>query len=248
MKKTLLSLLIAGVLAPTAFAAPKNKKKKPKNADTDAAASDEPAAPPSNGGTWEVRSRKKVWVAAGGGNVLGGITGGNVEGAYEMGPALQVGGGVALGSQDIPLDDANDQVVKVDEAKIGGTLFFAKGRYFFGNSFNVAGVLSYRVITASAKINTVDGTSGLDMEVKSTSITAGVTIGNHWAFNNGLTLGADWIGYHIPLTSGAKTTTTTRGVLTGSSDEFAKDTQDAGETLGKTAHAQLLVATIGFLF
>lgn len=243
MKNIKILILILGLgLSGAALAKEKKAKKK-------AEREEEPAGPSGNGGSSDKRAHSHFWVAGGGGGVMGGVTGGTLEGAYVLSSLLQVGGGFAAGSEDLNAGSTgNTSDITITNDKIGAKLFFAKARFFVGNSFNVASVLSYRIISATADIKTTDGANEVDMEVKSSSITVGLTIGNHWAFDNGLTIGADWIGYHYPVSSSAKTATTTKGALSQAETSFADDTQKLGEDLGKIAHTQVLVGTLGFLF
>lgn len=239
-------LLAAALVGPAAEA--KAKKSDVKKAEPSQ------AAPSSKGGSWDVRSRSHAWVAGGGGNIVGGINGGDVEGAYVSSPTLQFGGGAAMGSRALGVGSSEEGGLtsSVTNDKLTGLLVFGKARFFVGNSFNVSGIVSYRRIEVAADIDVTDTATnvsgGLSVDVVSTSFTAGIAIGNHWAFDSGLTLGADWIGYNQPLVSTAKSSTTRRGVLTSGGEDLSDSVQSMAEKLGKTAHAQLLVGTIGFLF
>lgn len=76
------------------------------------------------------------------------------------------------------------------------TRFIGLGvRQFFGNSFNVRGGLGY--LQASRNVTYWRGGSretGL-VNIENNELVGEVTLGNQWCYDNGMTLGVDWLGY-----------------------------------------------------
>ncbi len=98
-------------------------------------------------------------------------------------------------------------VAKLNIGEISDTIISLPVRYFPGNSFNFRGGVSYRKLSATMGDSIVskiaERPAHLDvLEITSYAVNLGV--GNRWQFDNGITLGADWIDINIPVYSERK--------------------------------------------
>ncbi|MEN9811101.1 MAG: hypothetical protein RLZZ488_2668 [Pseudomonadota bacterium] len=93
-------------------------------------------------------------------------------------------------------------VAKISIGEISETLISLPLRYFPGNNFNWKFGGTYRKLTAvlgnTILEKIVNRPTTLDLlEYKFYSINLG--LGNRWQLNNGITLGADWLDFNIPV-------------------------------------------------
>lgn len=228
----------------------KGKKKKPKS--TDAADEDQRQdASDSQGGSRgdssaSARVKKAAGVAVGGGAVVGSAGGFDIEGYWAANSTLQLGVAYMSGQKDLgTIDDAN---YTVSDFGVTAQMALVRARYFFANSFNGSLLLGQRLIHGRATIESKTSSDRVVFEVNSSSTVFGVTVGNHWAWANGLTIGADWYGYYLPLASSSSSSTTTEGTISAAHQQVADDAEKAAEELGKTPNDQALVATLGYMF
>ncbi len=139
----------------------------------------------------EARTGHQFGVMAGGGQVVGSINGADVEGYWMPSPSMQVGLAYMQGSED--LGTLEDTQFVTDDFGINAKLIVARFRYFIGNTFNLSAVLGERLINAHATISSKTTTDQVKLDINSNSTVVGLTIGNHWTYDFGMTLGVDYV-------------------------------------------------------
>lgn len=232
----------------------KQKKVKPTTEEeqTETQAEDDsegemPLKGPKTGSQSERRSSKKFGSAVGFGFVIGGSAlGTDLEGYWFQSKNLSLGLGYMSANSE--LEKIEDADFTTENFRLSAQLIGLRSRYFFGESFNMSAFLGQRVIRATVTIQSKSSTDKVDLAITTNSLMFGITVGNHWVLANGLTLGADWIGYFVPLDSSSKSTTKTEGRVTAVHDELAKESAEGAADVGKAPNGQLLVATIGYSF
>jgi hypothetical protein len=165
---------------------------------------------------------------------------------YQAGDHVQFGVLYLGGSAD--LKDKYTPSASVTVSNLRGTsmALWGYGRFFVGNSFSVTSGLGYR--SASITLDIADNRGlGLSGTVSATSFVIPVAIGNHWSWENGLTIGCDWISVMIPITSASSSTTSTnlgQSTLT----TFSEFMDEQAVKISKTISGTLGLVSIGHLF
>ncbi len=128
------------------------------------------------------------------------------------------------------------------DLEVTTSLIEARAKYFIGNSFYAIGGLGQRTIgfTADLDASSVGGAKKkVSVDTSSTGLSLG--IGNHWQWS-GFTLGCQWLGYFMPLSSSGDTDLDVDGV----NEKDKKDLQDSIDNLGKTPSYQALRLYLGW--
>jgi hypothetical protein len=147
-----------------------------------------------------------------------------------------------LGGSDL-VSSSEDGVTA--DATLKGTVFAFNARYFLGSSFNVLGGIAYRSATIDYKI--ADATFSINGEISATSMTIPLFIGNSWAWDNGFTVGVDWIGAFVPLT-GASQSEIDGNLPSDAASDLNDKLLDLGVDLSKRTSLTLLLTSIGWAF
>lgn len=195
------------------------------------------------------RSLKSGGVALRGGYIVGGVEGGGVDVFMNRGSKLQFGASYLTGSHDLSNDLSEKNAVVTDRADVKADIYLAQCRYYFGNSFFVTGGLGQRVINVDFALHdSLDTDNRLEESLQISSTVAQIAIGNNWAWESGFFLGAEWIGYLVPLSSSKSSSVKTEGVVSIAQDEFQKMAEDAGDSIGMLPTPQALLFSAGFMF
>lgn len=197
-----------------------------------------------------VRTRKSGHASFRGGNVVGGFEGYGGEGQYYFTPSLHFGGFFVTGSHDFTDDlesTVEDNDVKTTEALMTFTLTVAQARYFVGNSFFVDGGLGVRTFASRFAFEQEEAGS-FAVTTKATSIVAQVGIGNLWSFDNGLLIGAEWIGYNQPISSSFSASSETEGAVTDSIEDVQALAKELAQFTAETGAAMALFFNVGYAF
>jgi len=202
----------------------------------------------SDDSSTSARSTKVAGIAGRYGFVVGGVSGYGVDAFYNHDSDWQFGLAYATGKLDVkPLVD-DSTYAQVDYADIYGQILAAQARYFLGNSFNLYGQIGQRVYKWDLKVSSKVSSDFIKSTGKATSMYAGLGVGNTWAWDCGLFVGIDWLGYFIPFGSSSESSNTFSGTPTSDMEKINTETQDLGKKLGNTGHFQLLVLNLGFSF
>lgn len=197
----------------------------------------------------DVRASKQWQVAARAGNFLGGIFGVGLEAGRLQNHTWQYSVVAMTGSMDLRDKIEDDPVISLDKFRADGQVVLALVRGFIGNSFYVSGGLGLRRVSFLMKISDRDSSEdGLDISGEATSAIVQLNVGNAWAWDSGLYLGADWIGYSAPFAKSYRSSVKARGVISDSVDEFSELVEDTAEDLGSLPSSQALVLTAGIMF
>lgn len=254
LKSRLTSVLLASAfiwlpvsITPEAHGQKISKKNQKKSKRTKKKRKKRKKAPSHHGESWAARSKFKYGVGLGPATSgMGGVGGTVFEGFYLQSPGMQWGLSYFTGTYNLETDE--DPNFILNEASVSGSLALARLRYFMGNSFYITASVGQRSIEATIDVESTTAVNQIIITSNSSSIVAGLNIGNAWTWDNGFTLNADWFGYYVPLSSSYTSSTTTRGDVTAAQQVFAEEAETLGKSLGETPHAQALIFTLGILF
>jgi hypothetical protein len=223
-----------------------NAEKKNTDDESDTTTKPAPVTPPPGGRMRSemIREQKSVGLLFGGGLLAGSIPGPSLDIYYNLGSKIQLGINYGAGSTNIDLSDSEFS----SSGKIGVSLAAARLRWFMWNNFNTSLLVGMRTVDYSISISSKTSANTVDGEVKTQSVVAGITIGNHWSFESGFTIGCDWFGYIMPLSSKSDSATVTSGDVSVAQEELAETFSESGEELGSTATMQGLIFTVGWAF
>ena len=201
------------------------------------------------------RSTKTVTVEAGGGFVIGALSGPQVDVLYNMAPDLQLGLMYGSGSLDLKSAVGNTSEVEVREATVSGSIIALEALYFIGNSFYTRIGLGQRTVAADLNIKHRQIDYGIVGTIEANSMIFLFGLGNQWQFDSGFTIGAEWIGYTQPISSSSSSSLKSTGsAATGTDadkadlDKMKKDFEDTAESLGKAGSTRLLILSLGWAF
>lgn len=178
-----------------------------------------------------MRQGKKGSVVAEIGSAVGGIPTSGLAGGYYLDSNSIVEGSYVSGSTDILF------------LKVKATLVEARYKKFWGNSFYTNLGVGYRTIEIGASLAPLTGSKDIDSSLSVSSIGASVGIGNRWQWES-FTIGCDWIGTFIPLT----TTGETKVNEPSADASDIKRTEKEAEDLGKASSGQILRFYLGVSF
>lgn len=234
----------------TGFAAKKKAKKDGgKAAPTEVQDSDEVASgrEPNDGASAATRASKKYGAEVLFTPVSDFMLQFGVGGHYTLSPKIQVGFDYLTGSKDIVGEFQKTGSVEVTKATLSGMAAFAYGRYFFGNSFNAMAGLGIRNATGTLRVEDTSTKEFFESKLSISSFVMPIAIGNHWSFDNGFSIGCDWVAAFVPLSGSAKTTSSTN-ISDPDIDKFYDDFQKTGDSLAKTTSLTLALTSIGWQF
>jgi hypothetical protein len=201
------------------------------------------------------RGGKKVTVEAGGGLVIGALSGPQFDVLYNMMPDLQLGLMYGSGALDLKSAVGSTTDVEVREASVSGSIVALEALYFIGNSFYTRFGLGQRSIEATIDIHHKKIDYGIAGSIKADSQILLFGIGNQWQFDAGFTIGAEWVGYSQPMSSSSSSSLKEKGSAasaTGSEksdlDKLKKDFEDAAESIGESGSTRLLILSLGWAF
>lgn len=167
---------------------------------------------------------------------------------YALNKDLETSFIILSGSQDFKDKVGEIEGATVTAADGSAMMFSVNGRYFFGNSFSVFGGLGYRTATINMGVKTNTTLISVDSTVTATNIIMFLGLGNHWIFENGLTIGCDWAAMSIPITSSSSYTQTTTGLSSNEAEDIEKSSADLGVKISKINAISLLIGNIGYRF
>ena len=202
-----------------------------------------------DGSSTYARSIKSGSVALRYGNIIGGLSGAGGD-AYWFHPSgWQLGGAAYTASTDLKSSIKEDSsAVRLNKAKVDGSLILIQGRYYLGNSFHLTGGIGQRTIRADFDAESTVTSDRILIDVEVSSWVLQMAIGNTWFWTNGFFIGADWIGYAYPLSSTRKVSSHATGAVSASLKDIQKTGEDLADTLGKTGSGMVLVLNVGFAF
>lgn len=88
-------------------------------------------------------------------------------------------------------------VIGIDVGEITERRFTLQGRRFIGNSFNVSFGSVYSTFKARVGNDVLGSGVSSELSAQNLGVTGG--LGNRWQWDNGFTLGFDWIRVNIPV-------------------------------------------------
>lgn len=170
-------------------------------------------------------------------------------GTYTLDAKIQLGFDFLMGSESLVGKVEEQEDVTLSKADLSGMAFYAYGRYFFGESFNVKGGLGYRSADISYQIDDKINAGYLAGDVAVSSIIVPVAIGNHWIWDSGLSVGVDWLTYMIALTGSASASTETNlDIESDKIEELNDDMLAIGDDLAHASTFTLALVSIGYSF
>lgn len=135
----------------------------------------------------------------------------------------------------------------VNSATINSQAIYGYARYFIRNSFTVTAGLGYRTLKAKAGIDVNAVNSNWVWNASLKSIVVPLGIGNHWAWDNGLTLGCDWISTQVAI-SGSSTTSSSISNLDQDTQIVNDALKELTDQIAKAPSFSVVVVSVGYLF
>ncbi len=201
------------------------------------------------------RSMKTFTVEAGGGFVIGALSGPQFDLLYNMAPDLQLGLMYGSGSLDLKSAIGSSSDVEVREATVSGSIIALEALYFIGNSFYARAGLGQRTIAADIDLKHRQIDYGIAGTIEANSMVFLLGIGNQWQFDSGFTIGAEWAGYSQPMSSSSSSSLKSTGAAAAGTDadkadldKLKKDFEDTAESLGESGSTRLLILSLGWAF
>ena len=193
-----------------------------------------------------VRSANKFVVNGSFGNIAGGIPGGGIEGMYRKDSKIEYGFEAYSGSLSLIDRISTVSTVNLEAADLKAKYFGGSARYFFGETFAITGGLGYRQIDSLIRVTSK--TSAIQTTSNGEAFYARVGIGNYWSWSSGFSLGCEWIGAQVPLSSKYSSANQSTGVSSSSMEDVRSTGEELGETLAKSTILQTLNLKIGYTF
>ncbi|MEI6399610.1 MAG: hypothetical protein WCO71_12650, partial [Pseudomonadota bacterium] len=149
----------------------------------------------------DARQTRNYGVSGRLGGVARGLLGIGVEGYKMLDGNLQIGGTVMAGGGDVSGDVSNPagHSSTSDTVKMWETIVAGQARWFFGNSFALGASVGYQDSTVEYGVGPSRPTSNVDGSINGRAVFIGGSIGNHWTYDNGFTIGCDWLGFMVPI-------------------------------------------------
>ena len=193
-------------------------------------------------------------VEMGYGGVAGAISGTQLHGYYAITSNLNVGLTYSSGEEDFKDELSNDVFFKkVHEASASAEVAAITARYFFGNSFYVNGGLGQRKVSLALDVESELLDYRARGKIETNSVVALIGIGNQWQWDNGFSLGCEWIGASIPLTSSnsgeyKELSRNGTALADDSAEEANDDISEVARDLGKATLGRALMLSAGWAF
>lgn len=197
----------------------------------------------------DARQAKNYGVSGRLGGIGRGLLGLGVEGYKMTDGNLQIGGTIMAGAGDIngQVSDPAGHSSTSDTVAMFEYLVAGQARWFFGNSFALGAMAGYQSSQVSYGVGPSRPTSNVDGSIKGEALIIGGSIGNHWTYGNGFTIGCDWLGFMVPLVK--KVSVGSRGYNSPHDDDKAKaDNIEAWAKKKAVGGVNLFVMSIGKQF
>ena len=250
IKKIAVAFLLLTISDPEIYAQKKKRKlrRKPKKLEQVEQSQQSEQTDP---GVWSSASVRDSKTAGGGlraGLIAGSVSGAGLELTYLMGESLQLNLNYLTGEVDLTSAISDNTLAKVDKALIKVNMVYLQARYFIGNSFYLSGGLGQRVVNAELKVSSKISNDAVTLDTTSDSVVFVVNIGNQWSFPFGLTIGIDWLGAAVPVSSSFSSSTKVTGELSSSLEELSNDGEELAEKIGEITSFQAFLFNVGFQF
>ncbi len=143
----------------------------------------------------------------------------------------------------------NDSDVTLHSATLNSQSIFGYIRYFIGNSFSIASGVGSRTILVKTDLTINTISTNWTWEASMKSIVIPFAIGNFWTWQNGLTVGCDWIAIQVPVSSSSSSISS----LSVDSNQFSIQAisdllDEAAQKLANVSSLTLGLVSIGYVF
>ena len=203
---------------------------------------------PTDDTTAGIRQGQTATLAIRMGSLIGGYSGAGGEALYHLKPNLLVGAFFASGTTDLKEDIPGDDLIEIVKAETSYSLYYLQGRYYLGNSFFLNGGLGMRTFKSEFRLEDKLGTGVLESSTSAQSVIVQFGLGNIWRFQNGIVLGAEWLGYTQPLSSSFSSSTEAEGAATPTLEGTSEDAEDLAKFTAETGAFMGLVLSLGYSF
>jgi len=243
LQRLTIAVLILSFQA-TAFSKP-NPRAKPKNKDSSALEEEEAAKPKVDKSTSSyARGTKNIGIAGRVGYFTGLLDYG-AEAFWQIKKELSVGGMFLLGSESLNKTNAG----LVSKGGISSYQFSAQSRFYVMNNFAINGGLAYRMISATVTVeDQFDSSNFVTAGFDANSIALNASIGNHWTWTNGFTVGCDWIGWQQVISSSYSTNVSGGGFASSATSDALPMVEIIAKEVSQASLLQLLMVSVGFMF
>ncbi|MCA2961964.1 MAG: hypothetical protein IOD12_17070 [Silvanigrellales bacterium] len=174
---------------------------------------------------------------------------------FNSGPWFQFGVSGLAGSENLVKEISKSDSSDVEASKfdISGAAIDVFTRFHpMKGTFSFKAGLGYRMANAEYGIRSKTTNFTLDGKLAISSVVVPVFVGNHWALDNGLFVGCDWVGAYFPLTGSSTSSLTATGAVGTTSqkeiDDLNEKFKKTGDKLAKSVSLTLLVVGVGYQF
>lgn len=144
-------------------------------------------------------------------------------------PGFGFAGGYYLTPDDLVEFSYHSASLDFTLFKLESTMAEVRLKHWFGNSFYVNGGLGLRSLKASVTLEPLTGTTDYTSSATASSFGGSLVIGNRWQWET-FTMGCDWIGFFVPLS-----TTEAKVTAPSSTDYSEEDRQSAEDDMNDLA-------------
>ncbi len=169
------------------------------------------------------------------------------SGSYKYSPELSFGSELILNSLNLRENQKEKELyyrnIALRFLQLGG---FVRWNFSFSESFFVKAAASYRYLETGMNgfKSTTNGDFDFSLATKAHYLVASSSFGNRYKFQNGITLGCEWIGVAVPISLKKSSS----GEYNGSKDPELESTSQRLHKTFLKPHLQLLFLSLGRAF
>jgi hypothetical protein len=177
----------------------------------------------------------------------GSIPGYGVGYGYLFRPNLKILGEFVHSYRDFS-NDYKAEYIETEKLDVTGQDLSIKAQYFLGQSFYLSGGFGHRSLRIAAHARSQLSDVSAEGEIASSSFVGQMGLGNEWKITDHFTLGCQWIGFSVPLTSSSASKLNASYEDDPQFAETKDDLNKLSKTMGSTTTMQLLMLNAGILF
>ncbi len=182
------------------------------------------------------------------GLIVNTIGGGGGEFFFPQSKDLHYGVTLMIGSSDQSGKIGDNDSAKISTYEVSANLILAGLRYFMWDTLYAYGGIGMRSLNTSYEVSGTSSSDKVSGDVNGSSVIAHLSVGNLWVWDSGLFVGADWVGYSVPLSSSYAKTVDQEAVVGSDTKKLQEAVESAGMTASQGGSYQVLVLNAGYLF
>lgn len=142
-------------------------------------------------------------------------------------------------------DSLQTNTVEATRAELSSQDILLKSQFFIGKTFFIEGGLGQRSVTIDLGARDRIADIYAEAKMESKSIVAQFSIGNEWTFAENLSLGCEWIGTMVPLSSSSRATLNSNFEVGPSFAQARADLTSLSEKIGRSTTYQTVQVNLG---